>query len=167
MIRFEKKILHRQGLFFPDDHFEYQYPYVIFKIEHFITYFCLSQYFIVICVHKPYFYIFKCNFDSLEWQFGTYCFYVDLEISSKIKLICVPTHYYWSIPFSAVNSVFLTSSHVCQICVTEVLIIDFLQQLPCKVFNTIWVANWGRLLGGWTLDPAEDPYLGCNLLTLI
>ena len=33
-------------------------------------------------------------------------FYVDLEISSKMKLICVPTHYYWSIPFSAVNSVF-------------------------------------------------------------
>ena len=59
-----------------------------------------------LCLHKPYFLLFKCNFDSLKWQLGTYYFYVDLETSSKIKLICVPTHYYWSIPFSAVNSIF-------------------------------------------------------------
>ena len=58
-------------------------------------------------LHKPYcFLLSNCNFDSLEWQLGTYCFYVDLETSSKIKLICVATHYYWSIPFSAVNSIF-------------------------------------------------------------
>ena len=58
-----------------------------------------------LCLHGPYFFLFKCNFDSFEWQFGTYFFYVDLETSSKIKLICLPTHYYWSIQFSAVNSV--------------------------------------------------------------
>ena len=40
--------------------------------------------------------------------------------------ICVPTHYYWSISFSAVNSVFLTFSCVCQRYVAEVLIIHFL-----------------------------------------
>ena len=29
------------------DYFEYQQPYVIFKIEHFIPYFCLSQYYLL------------------------------------------------------------------------------------------------------------------------
>ena len=60
-----------------------------------------------LCQHKPYFFLlFKCNFDSLEWQFGTYCFNVDIKTFSKIKLICVPTDYYWLIPCSAVNSIF-------------------------------------------------------------
>ena len=40
-------------------------------------------------------------------------FYIDLEISLKIKLIWVPTHYYWSIPFSAVNSVFFFNFFTC------------------------------------------------------
>ena len=62
-------------------------------------------------------------------------FYVDLDTSSKIKLIFVPTHNYWSIPFSAVNSVFFHFSHVCQIYVAEVLIIHFLQILPSKVLS--------------------------------
>ena len=53
-------------------------------------------------------------------------FYVDLETSSKMKLICVPTHCYWSIPYSPVNSVFfLTFSHICQIHIAELLIIPF------------------------------------------
>ena len=64
-------------------------------------------------------------------------FYVDLETSSKMKLICVPAHYYWSIPFSAVSSIFLNFSCVCQIYVAEVLIICFLLLLPSKVFITI------------------------------
>ena len=59
-----------------------------------------------LCLHKPYCFLFKCNYDSLDWQFGTYCFYVDLETSSNIKLICVPNHCYWSVPFSAANSLF-------------------------------------------------------------
>ena len=61
---------------------------------------------IALCLHKPYISLFMGNFGSLEWQFGMYCFYVDLETFSKIKLICVPIQYYWSIPFPAVNSVF-------------------------------------------------------------
>ena len=35
------------GIFFPDDHFEYQQPYIIFKIEHFIHSFCLSHYYLL------------------------------------------------------------------------------------------------------------------------
>ena len=46
------------------NHFEYQQSYVIFKIEHFIPYFCLSQYY--------WLYVYKSH--SLEWQFGTYSF---------------------------------------------------------------------------------------------
>ena len=54
---------------------------------------------IALYLHRPYILFFKCNFGSFEWQFGMYCFYVDFETSSKIKLICVPTQYYWSIHF--------------------------------------------------------------------
>ena len=32
---------------FSDNCFEYQQPYVIFKIEHFVPYFCLSQYYLL------------------------------------------------------------------------------------------------------------------------
>ena len=52
-------------------------------------------------------------------------FYVDLETSSTIKLICVPPHNYGSSPFSAVNSVFLMFSCACQVYVAEVPIIHF------------------------------------------
>ena len=41
------KISSQAGLFFPDGHFEYQQPYVIFKFEHFTPYFCLSQYYLL------------------------------------------------------------------------------------------------------------------------
>ena len=71
---------------------------------------------------------------------------------SKMKLICVPTHYYWSFPFSAVNSAFfLTFSHVYQIYVAEVLIIHVLQVLPSKVIITIWLPNWGQFFAGGQL----------------
>ena len=42
VVRFEKS-LHKQGLLFCRNCFEYQQSYVIFKIEHFMSYFCLSQ----------------------------------------------------------------------------------------------------------------------------
>ena len=118
-----------------------------------------------LCLHEPYILPFKCNFDSLEWQFGNYCFYVGLETCSKIKLMCVPTHYYWSIPFSAVNSIFKkTFSCVCQIHVAEVLIIHFLQLLPSKVFFHYEYQSEVNFCGGSTpdLDPAPDPYLHCT-----
>ena len=60
---------------------------------------------------------------------------------------CVSTHYYWSIPFSAVNSIFLISSHVCQIYVAEELFIHFLQLLPSTVFITISIPKGGQFLG--------------------
>ena len=86
-------------------------------------------------LHKPYsFLLFKCNFDSLEWHLGTYCFYVDLETSSKIKLICVPSHY-WSAPLSAVSSRFLSFSCVCWIYVAEVLIIFFCNYYHLRFYH--------------------------------
>ena len=45
------KIPSQKGVSFGDEHIEYQQPYVIFKIELFVPYFCLSQY----CL--PYVYI--------------------------------------------------------------------------------------------------------------
>ena len=45
------------------------------------------------------------------------------ETSSKIKMICVPTHYYWSVPFSVMDFVFfLTFLHLCQIYVAVLII---------------------------------------------
>ena len=81
------------------------------------------------------FFLFRCNFDSLEWQLGTYSFYVDLETSSKIKLICIPTQYKLSIPCSAVKSIFLSFSCVCQIYVAEVVIIHFFNHYHQKFLS--------------------------------
>ena len=98
-----------------------------------------------LCLHKPYIFLFKCNFDSLERQFGTYCFYVDLESSSKIKLICVPTHYYWSIPFSAVKSLFFYY-HLRLLFQTIVLSTNspmLSLQLIVLSYNSVWSCqNW-------------------------
>ena len=92
---------------------------------------------IALYLHRPYISLFKCNFGSLEWQFGMYCFYVDLETFSKIKLICVPTQYYWSIPFPGANSVFLSFSCVCRIYVSEVLIMHF-----CNYYHLRFVSPY-------------------------
>ena len=95
--------------------------------------------------------------------------YVDLETSSKIKLICVPTQYYWSIPFSAVNSIFfhffMCMPDTCRwgtnyTCFSNYYLLRFLS--PYEYWSEV-------SFGGSTpdLDPAPDPYLGCNFLTLI
>ena len=57
-----------------------------------------------------------------------------------LSCICVPTHYCWSIQFSAVNSVFsfLTFfSHVCQIYVAEVLIKHFYNDYQLRFLITM------------------------------
>ena len=41
------KIHSQIGVIYLDDCFEYQPTYVIFKIEHFIPYFCLFQYYLL------------------------------------------------------------------------------------------------------------------------
>ena len=77
-------------------------------------------------------------------------FYVDVKTSSKMKLICVPTHYYWSIPFSAVNSIlFYFFTGMPDICSWSTNY-SFLQVLPYKVFITIWVTKWGHFL--WVVN---------------
>ena len=83
-----------RGHFFLIYHFEYEQLYVIFQIEHFVPYFSLSQYYLDYVYISHIFVLFKSNFD-------------------KIKLICVPIHYYWSIPFSAVSSVFFFTFFTC------------------------------------------------------
>ena len=74
-------------------------------------------------------------------------FYVDLETSSKMKLICVHTHYYWSIPFSAVNSIFYNFftcvPHICSWSTSY----TFLQVQPSKDFITIWYLTEVYFLG--------------------
>ena len=64
-------------------------------------------------------------------------FYVVLETSSKTKLICVPTHYYWSIPFSAVNFLSFSFSHICQYLQLRYYLYIVLLVPPSKVFVTI------------------------------
>ena len=121
--------------------------------------FCLSQYYLLYTYISHMFSLFKCNFDSLEWQFGTWLFYVDLETSSKMKLICVPTHYYCCIPFSAVNSIFLNFSHVCQIYVAGVLIIHFCRYCHLRCLSPYEYQSEVNF-GGST--PSPDSYLCCT-----
>ena len=118
-----------------------------------------------LCLHKPYFLLFKCKFDKCELQFETYCFYVNLETSSNIKLIYVPAHYYWLIPFSAVNSVFflLTFSCVCQIYVADVLIIHFCNYYHLRFLSPYEYQSEGNLGSTLDQDPTPHPYLGCTL----
>ena len=49
----------------------------------------------------------------------------DQALDPYLCCVLFPTHYFWSIPFSALNSIFKTFSRVCQIYVAEVLIIHF------------------------------------------
>ena len=58
-----------------------------------------------LCLHMSYIFTFQVQFWYPWMTILNSLFYVDLETSSKMKLICIPTHYYWSIPFSAVNSI--------------------------------------------------------------
>ena len=63
---------------------------------------------------------------------------------------------------------FLTFSCVCQIHVDEVLIICFSNYYLLRFLSPY--EYWSEVsFGGSTpdLDPAPDPYLGCNFLTLI
>ena len=98
-----------------------------------------------------FFYFLSVILIVMKIQFETQCFYIDLEISSKIKLIYVPPHYFWSIPFSAVNSVLIsTFPHVCQIYVTEVLFIHFcnyyhLKILPVYEFQNEVNFGWSQI----------------------
>ena len=161
VVRFEK-LIHKQGSWFWGQR-------ILYYLQNW-TFHSIFQFISILfalCLHKPYSLLFKWNFDSLEWQFGTYCFYVDLETSSKIKFISVPIHYYyWSVLFLAVKSVFNTFSCVCQIYVAEVLIMHFCILVLSKTFTTIWVPKWDNF-GGLTPDPDPVPYLGCKFSTLI
>ena len=105
-------------------------------------------------VPKPYFLLFKWKFDSLESEFGTYCSYVDQETSSMIKLIFVPTHYYWSISFYAVNSIFFLNFFMCMLDICSWgTNYTFMYLLPSKVFIIIWVPKWDWFL--WGANPGS------------
>ena len=89
-----------------------------------------------ICLHIPYICVYQVDFWYPWMTILNSLFYVDLETSSKMKLICVPPHYYWSIQFSAVNSIFFKFF----ICMPDICSwstnYTFLQVLPSKVFIT-------------------------------
>ena len=89
----------------------------------------------VIGLQKPYFLLFKDNFDSLEWQFGSFCFYVDLETFSKIKLKCVPTYYYWSNPFFSVNSIFNTAESLQQCYTNHPVVFVSIISIVCVIYS--------------------------------
>ena len=97
-------------------------------------------------LHRPYIlYFSSSNVNSFEWQIWNLLFYVDLEIFSKMKLICVHTQYYWWILFSAVNSIsFYFLTHMLHIC-SWGSNYTFLKVLPSKVFITIWVTKWNQV----------------------
>ena len=123
-----------------------------------------SLYPIIICsLHIPYICIFQGDFWYPWMTILNLIFYVDLETSSKMKLICVHTHYYWSIPFYAVNSI-LFYFYTCMpdIC-SWITNYTFLQVQPSKDIITIWVTHWCPFFGvGSASTPSLDPYLCCT-----
>ena len=109
-----------------------------------------------LCLHIPYICVYQVDFWYPWITILNLLFYVDFEISSKMKLICVHTHYYWSIPFSAVNSIFETFSHGYQIYISEVLIIHFcrychlriLSPYDTKLRSIFWGGQWFNSISG-------------------
>ena len=81
--------------------------------------------------------------------------YVHLGTSSKKKLICVPTHYYLSLPYSAVNWIFFNFSHVCQIYVAEVLIIHFYRNCHLRFLSPY---EYQSQVNFWGVNPSPDSY---------
>ena len=120
----------------------------------------------IICsLHIPYICIFQGDFWYPWMTIWSLLFNVDLETFSKMKLICVHTHYYWSIPFSPVKSIFYNfftcMPHICSWSTSY----TSLQVQPSKDFSTIWVTKWSKFFGFSTPspDPSLDPYL-CSIL---
>ena len=98
--------LHKEGLFFPDDHFEYNNPVLSWKLN-ILSH--ISVYLNIICsmsTEAIYFAIQVFILVALNDNLECTVFYVDLETSSKIKLIWVPTQYYMSIPLSCLELCF-------------------------------------------------------------
>ena len=166
VVRFEQ-FLHKQGSYFWDDCFEYQQCYVIFKIEHFIPYFCLSQYYLL-CVYISHIFYFSSAIlivlnDILELT--VLCTLRDF-FKDKIDVFLLTV--IGQFPFLLWTPFFFKNFFTCipDICSWATNYI-FLQLLPSQIFINLQVSKWGQFLGGEksTLDP--DPYLGCNFLTLI
>ena len=89
---------------------------------------------------------------------------LDPDPAPYLSCICVPTHHYWSIPFSAVKSTFWNFfTSILDMYVTEVLVIHFLQILPSNFLSPYENQSEANFFQGST----PDPYLGCNFLTLI
>ena len=159
VVRFEK-FLHKQGCFFQ---MMILSTTTLCCLENwkFCPIFLFNSILFALCLQKPYILLFKCNFGSFEWQFEMYCFFVDLETFSKIKLIWVPIQYYWSIPFPALNAGFFMFSCVCQIYVCEEQIIQFCNHYHLKFVSPceyqIEINFWGSTL---ETDYTPDPYLG-------
>ena len=68
---------------FWDDCYEYQQPYVIFKIEHFVPYFFLSQDYLLYVYISHIFYFSSVLLIALNENLEFVCSYVDLETSFK------------------------------------------------------------------------------------
>ena len=86
-------------------------------------------------LHKPYIFIFQVQFWKPWLTIWNLLFYVDF---SKKKYICVHTHYYWSIPFSAVKSIFYNFFTCMPDICSWSTSYTFLQVQPSKDFITIW-----------------------------
>ena len=148
------KIPSQTGITFWDNCFEYQQPYVIFKIENFIPHFYLSQYYLFFVYISHIFYFSSAILIALNDNLELY---VDLETSSKIKLICIPTHYYWSVPFSAVNSIFFLLFHV----YARYMWLRYYSYIFCTYYHLRFLSPYDYQsevnLGGPTLDMDLDP----------
>ena len=102
--------------------------------------FLFTSILIVLCLHKPYISLFKCNFGSLEWQKLNWYVFLFNIIGQFLFLL-------WTL-------FFFTFSCVCQIYVSEVLIIHFSDYYHLRFVSPyeyqIEVSFWGVNSGSWS-----------------
>ena len=129
--------MNRGCLFFQDNHFVYQQSYLIFKIEHFIPYFCFSQYYLIYVYISHVIYFSSAILIALNdhLELTVWCrlrdFFKDLIDIHSYSLFLVNSIFCCQLCF------FFNFSGVWQIYVAEVLIIHI-----CKYYHLAFLSPY-------------------------
>ena len=116
-------------------------------------------------LHKLYFLLFNCKFDSLKWQFGTYSFMYTWRLLQRLNwyvfllTIIGQFHFLCELCFYFFLNLFMFMPNICSWGTNY----TFLLLLPSGVSITM-STKVRSSFGGSTLDPDPDPdpYLCCT-----
>ena len=139
-------ILPSQTGFFLGNHFEYHQSYVVFKIEHFIQYFFLSQYYLLYVYIS---HIFKFSSAILialndDLELTILCIFGDFVKRLNWYVFLLTTIGQFHFLLWTLFLIFFT--YMPDICSWGTNY-TYLWLLPSEVFVTIWVPKWGQFGG--------------------